>query len=216
MVSQRRRPSGDSKARLLAAAAAEFAARGYDGAKVDRIAAKARLNKAMLYYHFQNKTDLYRAILLDVFTALAASVAPAASLADPEDQLRAFIRAIAAETATRPHFPSMWLREVADGGRHLDAAVVKQVSTILQVLGGILQGGAKLGRFRPANPMITQMGIVAPLLLFSASVEARARFAGAIPPQLAAVDRDTVVAHVETTTLASLRMPAPSIPPRRS
>ena len=56
MVSPRRakppthsgRPPEPSKARVFRAAAEEFAARGFDGAKVDRIAARARLNKAML------------------------------------------------------------------------------------------------------------------------------------------------------------------------
>ena len=73
MVSQHR-PAARSRGRLLAAAAQEFAARGYEGAKVDRIAARARLNKAMLYYHFHNKAALYREILRDVFGAAAAAV----------------------------------------------------------------------------------------------------------------------------------------------
>ncbi|HXT27923.1 MAG TPA: helix-turn-helix domain-containing protein, partial [Vicinamibacterales bacterium] len=52
-----------SRDRVFAAAAAEFAARGYAGANVDRIARAARLNKAMIYYHFKSKGDLYREIL---------------------------------------------------------------------------------------------------------------------------------------------------------
>ena len=64
-----------SKQRLLAAAAAEFAARGFAGANVDRIAKAARLNKAMIYYHFRSKAALYREILRDMFAAVAAAVA---------------------------------------------------------------------------------------------------------------------------------------------
>ena len=44
--------SARSRQRLLTAAAAEFAARGFAGASVDRIARAARVNKAMIYYHF--------------------------------------------------------------------------------------------------------------------------------------------------------------------
>jgi AcrR family transcriptional regulator len=43
MVSRRRAP-GDSRVRLLEAAAYEFATRGFDGATVDRIAGRARVN----------------------------------------------------------------------------------------------------------------------------------------------------------------------------
>lgn len=194
----------------MVAAAAEFAARGYDGAKVDRIAARARLNKAMLYYHFRDKTALYRAVLLDVFQALAAAVARVPADGRPDERLRVFIRTLAAETSTRPHFPSMWLRELADGGRHLDRAIVTQMASILQVLGGVLDAGTRQGRFRPAHPVITQMGIVAPLLLFSALTDLRERLTTLAPIALARITRDDVVAHIESATLAALEPPRAS------
>ena len=57
------RPARVSPDRILAAAALEFAERGYAGARVDRIARRARVNKAMLYYHFGSKQGLYRTLL---------------------------------------------------------------------------------------------------------------------------------------------------------
>jgi TetR/AcrR family transcriptional regulator len=50
----------DSRQKILAAAKEEFAQHGLAGARVDRIARKAGVNKAMLYYHFQSKDNLYR------------------------------------------------------------------------------------------------------------------------------------------------------------
>src|SRR6476646_3657793 len=103
--------SGSTRDRLIAAAAKEFAARGFDGAKVDRIAARARVNKAMLYYHFRHKAALYREVLRDVFGAAAEAVEAARDRGgDPERQLSAFIAAVAGSAVTRPHFPSIWLR----------------------------------------------------------------------------------------------------------
>ena len=58
----------DTRARILAAAALEFAERGFGGARVDRIARRARVNKAMIYYHFKSKQALYRSLLRDLFT----------------------------------------------------------------------------------------------------------------------------------------------------
>lgn len=209
MVSQRRRSAVPTRDRLIAAAAEAFARRGYDGATVDAIAARARINKAMVYYHFHDKAALYRAILVDVFQSVARAVAVAPRAGDPDDQLRAFIRALAGSTASRPHFPSMWLREIADGGRHLDASVVAEMAKVLATLGAILEAGRVAGRFRPAHPLITQMGIIAPLLMFSATADARARFARALPGDVALSDRTHLVAHLESTTLAALR-PDPS------
>jgi AcrR family transcriptional regulator len=49
--------------RILAAALAEFSAEGFAGARVARIARRARVNKRMLYHYFGNKEDLFREIL---------------------------------------------------------------------------------------------------------------------------------------------------------
>jgi AcrR family transcriptional regulator len=54
-MARRARVSPD---RILAAAALEFAERGFAGARVDRIARRANVNKAMLYYHFMSKDRL--------------------------------------------------------------------------------------------------------------------------------------------------------------
>ncbi|HSE05311.1 MAG TPA: TetR family transcriptional regulator [Methylomirabilota bacterium] len=48
--------------RILAAALAEFSAQGFAGARVARIARRARVNKRMLYHYFGNKEDLFREI----------------------------------------------------------------------------------------------------------------------------------------------------------
>ena len=102
-----------SRDRVFAAAAAEFAARGYAGANMDRIARAARLNKAMIYYHFRSKAALYREILRDMFEAVAAGVARVAQTpADPAEKVRGFVDAIAVEAEARPHFPPIWFREI--------------------------------------------------------------------------------------------------------
>jgi TetR/AcrR family transcriptional regulator len=230
MVSQRSRPPAASRARppaasrdrLLRAAAEEFAARGFDGAKVERIATRARVNKAMLYYHFRNKAALYSEILTELFSSLAAALtAPhtnqptgqpgtdalpptAQPTPAPTDRLRRFIATVSAETSARPHFPAIWLREMAEGGRHLDRTIVAELARILEVLSAILRDGEKAGAFVPAHPLVTQMGIIAPLLLFSASAPIRAKFAHLTPPGLLAVAREDVVAYVERATLAAL------------
>lgn len=48
-----------TRQRILAAATLEFAKFGLGGARVDRIAARAKSNKRMLYHYFGNKDDLF-------------------------------------------------------------------------------------------------------------------------------------------------------------
>lgn len=53
----------DTRARILDAALQEFSANGLAGARTDRIAATAGVNKALLYYYFESKENLYLAAL---------------------------------------------------------------------------------------------------------------------------------------------------------
>ncbi len=204
----RRGPSADpqpTRDRLIAAAALEFAARGFDGAKVDRIAARARLNKAMLYYHFHNKAALYREILTEMFTALAERV-EGVQRADvaADEQIRRFVRAVADESAARPHFPSMWMREMAEGGRHLDEKVLAEAMRVLRVLAAILAEGREHGQFRPLHPFVVHMSIVAPIVLFGATTPIRALFGQLRPTGMPDVTRDQVVDYVVAATLSAL------------
>ncbi|HEU4619698.1 MAG TPA: TetR family transcriptional regulator [Gammaproteobacteria bacterium] len=59
---ERQRDPERSKARILSAAAAEFSAHGYAGARVGAIAARAGVNKQLISYYFGGKQGLYRAI----------------------------------------------------------------------------------------------------------------------------------------------------------
>jgi AcrR family transcriptional regulator len=63
-----------TKARLLAAATAEFAAYGVAGARVDRIAGAAQANKQLIYAYFGSKDDLFDAVLATHCGALAEQV----------------------------------------------------------------------------------------------------------------------------------------------
>src|SRR5262245_54024322 len=61
--SDRLRDAARTRGEILDVATAEFAARGYDGARVDEIAALTRTTKRMIYYHFGGKKQLYIAVL---------------------------------------------------------------------------------------------------------------------------------------------------------
>src|ERR1043166_1045969 len=49
--------------RILQAAFKEFVAKGFAGARVDRIARRASINKRMLYHYFGDKEALWREVL---------------------------------------------------------------------------------------------------------------------------------------------------------
>jgi AcrR family transcriptional regulator len=60
-----RRP--DSRSAILAAAAEEFAERGYDGTRMEHVADRAGFNKALVYKHFASREGLFEAVLDALF-----------------------------------------------------------------------------------------------------------------------------------------------------
>ncbi len=201
-----RRPApteAGSRERIFVAAAAEFAARGFAGANVDRIARAAHVNKAMIYYHFTSKAALYQEILGEMFDAVGARIrAVAASEATPAQKLEQFVEAIAHAAEARPHFPPIWFREIAEEGAHLGAATLQEVAGIVQGLVAILHEGVRTRRFRKVNPLLVHGSIVGPLLLFFASAGIRRKLAHAGLAGATQFTRDDVVAHVQRVTLA--------------
>lgn len=194
-----------TRERLFAAAAAEFAARGFAGTSVDRIARGARVNKAMIYYHFKSKAALYREILRDMFAAVAVRArATALSEMPPDDKIRAFVAAIALEADARPHFPRIWFREIAEEGSHLDKATVSNIASVVRALDGIIQEGVAAKRFVPMNPVLVHAGIIGPLLLYFASGTMRTRLGRGGVKGASQLSREDIVAHVQRMALAML------------
>jgi len=65
--------SADMRRALLDAGKTEFANFGYDGARLERIAAKAGCAKRMLYYYFGNKKDVYLAVIEQSYSDIRES-----------------------------------------------------------------------------------------------------------------------------------------------
>lgn len=202
------RHAPSSRERLLAAAAREFAADSYEAIGVDRIARTARLNKAMIYYHFGSKAGLYRALVREVYDAFFEAVERTGALPDrPDKKLRAFIRAIADTVQRYPHFAAVWLRELTTGARHLDLDTLAQGARVIRVLGDILDEGHRTGYFRRSSPMMVQIAAVAPLLMLLVSGTARVRLGRAGIPGAADLSFEQMLAHVTEGTLGAVRNP---------
>ena len=63
-----------TRERIMAAAQKEFAASGFAGARTDAIARRARVNERMIFYCFDSKEGLYRAVLAQKLDAKAGMI----------------------------------------------------------------------------------------------------------------------------------------------
>jgi TetR/AcrR family transcriptional regulator len=173
----RRRDPGRTREALLAAGTALFAERGYDGTPVSAIAEAARVNKAMINYHFGGKRKLYLAILTAAFQDIVARAEQLTEADRPAPDLLRELIALVAETAIQrnPHFPAMMLREVLAGGKHLGADTITYPLRVAEVVRHIVERGVREGSFRPVDPLLTHLTLVGSLLFFFATAPLRAR-----------------------------------------
>jgi AcrR family transcriptional regulator len=104
-----------SMADILRVATAEFADKGFSGARVDEIAAATRTSKRMIYYHFGSKEGLYLAVLEGAYRNMreAESRLELDDL-EPEDALRKLV----AFTFDRDHDDENFIRLVMNENIH--------------------------------------------------------------------------------------------------
>ena len=197
-----------SPEQILDAAALEFSERGYAGARVDRIARRARVNKAMLYYHFGSKQSLYRALLRWIFSRAADRLQPIAASALPADEkIARLISAIAAFTAEHAFFPAIMLREVADGGVHLDPDTLKALARVPMVVGGVVQQGVAEGTVRRVHPMTAYFSMLAPIVFFLAGEPIRKQLAARHLANMASLTPEVFVDELQQTVRLALALP---------
>jgi AcrR family transcriptional regulator len=166
-VGRKKGVARDSRAAIVRAAAIEFAERGYDAAGTDRIATRARVNKAMLYYHFGSKRELYLEVVREMVRTVgsrARAIADGAGTA--EHKLDEWIAAIVEEAAARPWFASIMLREVAAGAPHFDVHTFQLMNDVFVAVRDIIDQGQREGVFRPVDPLLTHLTILPPILIF--------------------------------------------------
>ncbi len=71
---QQQRDLNRTRERIMAAALKEFSAHGFAGARTDAIARRAHVNERMIFYCFDSKEGLYRAVLQKKMAAKAAMI----------------------------------------------------------------------------------------------------------------------------------------------
>lgn len=205
MARQKRTP--ETRQRVLAAAAAEFAAHGFAAARVDRIARHAHVNKAMIYYHFASKQALYTAILREIYLAVGERLqCIAASASDPARKLDGLIETLVAALDARPYFLPMFLRELAEGGRHLGREELSLIAAIFATVTGVIAEGVRAGEFRAVHPALAHFTLIGPLIMFRASAPVRARIQQLRKTAIPDADSEALVRHLQ---LVARRMLAP-------
>ena len=145
------RDAARTQAAILAAATEEFARFGLGGARVDRIAARARANKRMLYYYFGDKEALFLAVLERAYEHIR-SEEQTLRLTDlaPRDGVAKLIAFTWNYFLAHPEFMTLLNSENLHQARHLQRSqkIRAMHSPLIATLSEVLERGARSGEFR--------------------------------------------------------------------
>lgn len=154
-----------NRARIMAAAIREFAARGFKGASMDAIAARTHTTRALINYYFGSKEKLYIAVLERVY----GEIREAESRLDldhlsPEEAIRRIVEFTFNYYLEHEGFVRLVVAENQAKGRHLrkSAAMRTLNRPIVDTLGRVIARGQADKRFRAGiDPVEIHMAIAA-------------------------------------------------------
>ncbi len=114
-----REAPGSTKARILAAAEAVFAAKGFQGASTREIAARAGVNISSLHYHWESKETLYFTVFRNIYDQivdlLRNTLAPLLARQDArESAIDATMRQLFDFFADNPNVPKLLMRRIVE------------------------------------------------------------------------------------------------------
>jgi AcrR family transcriptional regulator len=192
---------------ILDAAERLFATQGFAATTIKQIGKEANVNSALLYYYYESKETLYRAMLQRILSQLLARGTDAVDRATTHaDRIRAFIRAQTKLVAEHPHFPRLFVREMIDHqASHAEEAITSTAAGAFKRLCDVIVAGQKDGVFRPSlDPRFTAISIIAQVAYFAVARPAVGMLLGhgtAGPP---AEFSEGFFAHAETFALDAL------------
>ena len=159
---------------ILDAAAKEFAEKGFDGARVDAIAKRAGINKAMLYYRVGDKEELYRRVVLRGQTGFQSAILKAMeSTNTAPETMASILKGITENAAENRLMPSIILRELAGNAKTFPEQGREGLKKFLSTIRSMVTMGVEEGTFRDIDPTALQFMVTGAIFTLSLTREMR-------------------------------------------
>ena len=168
----RKRDAERTKQNILDVAALEFADQGFDGARVDSIAARTHTAKRMIYYYFNSKEELYLTVLDQAYSGIRTLEAELElESLPPVGALRRLIEFTFDYHDQHPNFVRLIMNENMMQGAHLGAIpnLRARNSPAITVLSAVLERGRKAGVFRAKTDPVDVHFMISALCFYRVS-----------------------------------------------
>ncbi len=144
-----------TRRRILDAAAREFAEKGLAGARIDAIAERAKVNKAMIYYVHGSKEDLHLAVIRDLFEEKIMQVdSRVADVSLSGDDLLSIFELYFDAFFDRQDYVRIMINDAVTGGVALRRLRKErpELFEIFDTLSGVFRKSMAEGNIQPVDP----------------------------------------------------------------
>ena len=122
----------NTEEKIIQAAENEFIEQGYSGARMQSIANKAGINKALLHYYFRSKQKLFEVIFKTAFKLFIPKILGVFERNDVDffEKIRIFTSEYINLIIKNPHIPGFILHELSNKSSTLSSIIMEQVINI--------------------------------------------------------------------------------------
>ena len=139
---------------ILEAAQDVFERTGFDGAKMQDIADKAGINKALLHYYYRSKSRLFGVVFQQAFSRL---VRPMLEIWQNESDIfiktERFIEQFLNKLQAHPYMASFVLHEITRNPEHLQQVISQHAGEIAEIIQRDLDAVSAKHGLPPKNPV---------------------------------------------------------------
>lgn len=156
----RQRRGVETRAAILRAAERIFAEEGLDGARTEAIAAAAGVNKALLYYYFRSKDDLFQSVIESHMKAFRDRALAVLGTSGPARAI--LLRYVSMQfdfVSGRPYYPRIFQRLMMMGSEELSRLAREYSAPLARAVTGLIERGIREGEFRPVDPLHTAISL---------------------------------------------------------
>lgn len=149
--------TGSTEEKIFNAAFQEFVEKGFDGARMQSIADRAGINKALLHYYYRTKDKLFEAVVPQIIKQLPIGINSALEKEGTiEDKIKDIVHLYITFLKNNPYLLNFVLRELLSNPERL-ARIFKQIlenenNNLIGRLAELIQQEAKAGNIIPIRP----------------------------------------------------------------
>jgi TetR/AcrR family transcriptional regulator len=155
-----------ARAGILKAAERIFAANGPEGTSTEAIAEAAKVNKALLFYHFKSKEALFRAVAEDMLGQFHREAMLVLSDDAPaKEALTKYFDLVFDAFRSRPDIGFLLHRAVLSDSKLTERVAQKYLMPRLNKLAALIERGVREGDFRPVDGFQTALSLNALIVM---------------------------------------------------